>query len=76
MDNCLKLMCDVIKVNSHPIYQDSLVVTDEFEEISTDSITGVMTDTAQLSFKEIDGQIHSLTQEVYYTVYQFLYTLL
>jgi hypothetical protein len=65
-------MCDVMKVYCHPTYQDSLVLTDEVEEIETDSITGIIT--AQLSFKEIDGQIHSLTQEVYYTVYSFLYS--
>ena len=73
VDNCLTLMCDVMKVYCHPaLFHDSLVIADEIEEIEADSITGIIT--AQLNFKEIDGQIHILTQEVYYTVHTFIYS--
>jgi hypothetical protein len=66
-------MCDVMKVYCHPaLFHDSLVIADEIEEIEADSITGIIT--AQLNFKEIDGQIHILTQEVYYTVHTFIYS--
>ena len=61
-----------MKVYCHPAYHDSLVIADEIEEIEADSITGIIT--AQLNFKEIDGQIHILTQEVYYTVHTFIYS--
>lgn len=56
-------MCEVVKVYLHPTEQDSLVATDETEEIEIDSIAGIST--LQLSFKETNGELHNLTQEVF-----------
>ena len=43
VDNCLKLMCGIMKVYRHPVYQDSLVLTNEIEEIEADLISGITT---------------------------------
>lgn len=56
-------MCEVVKVYLHPTEHDSLVATDEIEEIEIDSIAGITT--LQLSFKETNGELHNLTPEVF-----------
>ena len=63
-------MCDVIKVRSHPTRPEYLVITDEMEEIEINSIGGVVS--APLKFKEHNGQVVPLTQEVFV---HFLYRL-
>ncbi|CAB4016525.1 Hypothetical predicted protein [Paramuricea clavata] len=61
VDDCLKSMCEVLKVNVHPVHPDHLVITDEIEDLDINDINGITT--APLSFKEIDGQIYHLTPE-------------
>lgn len=56
-------MCEVVKVYLLPTEQASLVATDEAEEIDINSIAGITT--LQLSFKETNGELHNLTQEVF-----------
>ena len=70
MDHCLKFMCDLIKVRSHPTRPEYLIITDEMEEIEINSIGGVVS--APLKFKEHNGQVVPLTQEVFV---HFLYRL-
>ena len=70
VDNSLKYMCETVRVYCHPADQGSLVITDELDGIETELISGIIT-TSQLIFKEIDGQIHNLTQEVF-TVHPIL----
>ena len=55
-------MCEVLKVNVHPVHSDYLVITDEIEVLDIDGINGITK--APLSFKKIDGQIYHLTPEV------------
>ena len=63
VDNCLKFMCDVIKVHTFPTRPESWVITDEMEEIEINSIGDIVS--AALTFKETNGQIVPLTQEVF-----------
>ena len=34
-------MCDIMNVYRHPVYQDSLALTNEIEEIESDLISGI-----------------------------------
>ena len=69
VDNSLKYMCEAVRVYCHPADQDSLVITDELDEIETELISDIIT-TSQLIYK-INGQIHNFTQEVL-TIHSFL----
>jgi hypothetical protein len=55
-------MCDVRKVHTHPIRPECWVISDEMEEIEINSIGMIVS--APLTFKETNGQIVPLTQEV------------
>ena len=56
-------MCEVLKVNVHPVHLDYLVITEETEDLDINDINGVTT--VPLLFKESNGQICHLTPEVY-----------
>ena len=56
-------MCEVLKVNVHPVHLDYLVITEETEDLDINDINGVTT--VPLLFKESNGQIYHLTPEVY-----------
>jgi folate-dependent tRNA-U54 methylase TrmFO/GidA len=55
-------MCDVRKVHTHPIHPECWIISDEMEEIEIESIGMIVS--APLTFKETNGQIVPLTQEV------------
>ena len=42
VDNCLKFMCDVIKVHTFPTCPESWIITDEMEEIEINSIGDIV----------------------------------
>ena len=63
VDNCLKFMCDVIKVHTFPTRPESWVITDEIEEIEINSIGDIVS--VALTFKATNGQIIPLTQKVF-----------
>ena len=56
-------MCDIIKVHTHPARPECWVITEEIEELQIDSIVGIVS--APLTFKETNGQIVPLTEEVF-----------
>ena len=71
MDNCLKFMCDVIKVRIHPTRRECWLITEEMEEIEIDSIGRIVS--APLKFKETNGQIVPLTEEVFVRSLLYVY---
>ena len=69
VDNCLKFMCDVIKVHAHHTHPECWVITDEMEEIEIDSIGDIVS--APFSFKKTNGELIRLTEQVLSIFYWF-----